>query len=152
MTPGQRYAQPFKIAIRYIWKPRLLEGVACRGHNPFCRLPLPRGRSSLFDRVTFAALFQSGWFMQSLRTQEFIMLLIRTDRTPFLQSHASIALTATTATVRAVGAWLPISVPGRLPGFTALPERYWPVEITILVGYAGDRVSGEAMARLARPA
>jgi len=106
--------------------------------------------SSLFDFLTFAALmhlfgcgdasraavFQSGWFVESLLTQTFIIHVIRTDRIPFLRSHASLALTATTAMVMAIGVWLPGSPLGRLLGFAALPPGYWPFVIVIVAGYA----------------
>lgn len=105
--------------------------------------------SSVFDYVTFftllyvfgcwdparASLFQTGWFVESLMTQTLIIHVIRTNRIPFLQSHASWPLIATTVAVMAVGASLPFSPIGPLLGFTPLPLLYWPLLTAILLGY-----------------
>ena len=55
--------------------------------------------SSLFDFATFAALlftfhfgeasFQTGWFLESVATQTFVVYIIRTRKVPFLQSRPS---------------------------------------------------------------
>ena len=57
--------------------------------------------SSIFDYVTYftmlygfhawtnAALFQTGWFVESLLTQTLIIHIIRTAKIPFLESRAS---------------------------------------------------------------
>ncbi|MEI6239473.1 MAG: magnesium-translocating P-type ATPase [Planctomycetia bacterium] len=106
--------------------------------------------SSLFDITTFAALlflfgcvdpgraplFHTGWFVESLVTQTFIIHVIRTDRIPFLQSRASAALTATTVAVIAAGVWLVGSPLGRRFGFVPLPAAYWPVLLATVVAYA----------------
>src|ERR1700727_2383740 len=79
--------------------------------------------SSIFDYTTFfvmlylfhcwdpsrAPLFQTGWFVESLMTQTLIIHVIRTNKIPFLQSRASLALTATTVAIMALGIWLPYS-------------------------------------------
>ena len=82
-----------------------------------------------------AALFQTGWFVESLLTQTLIIHVIRTDRIPFLQSRASLALSATTAAVMLVGIWLPESPLGRAFGFVPLPGAYWPILGATLVAY-----------------
>jgi len=106
--------------------------------------------SSLFDFTTFAALwflfgcadparaplFHTGWFVESLVTQTFIIHVIRTERIPFLQSRASAALTATTVAVIAAGIWLVESPLGRRFGFVPLPAMYWPVLLATVGGYA----------------
>jgi len=79
--------------------------------------------SSLFDYTTFfvmlyvfdcwdpsrAAVFQTGWFAESLSTQSLIIHVIHTNKIPFLQSRASWPLTMTTLAVIAFGVWLPYS-------------------------------------------
>ncbi len=106
--------------------------------------------SSLFDFTTFAALwflfgcadpertavFHTGWFVESLVTQTFIIHVIRTDRMPFIQSRASTALVATTAAVIAAGIWLADSPLGRKFGFVPLPWSYWPFLLATVVAYA----------------
>lgn len=105
--------------------------------------------SSIFDYTTYAvmlflfgcadparaALFQTGWFVESLLTQTLIIHVIRTDRIPFLQSRASLALSATTAAVMLVGIWLPESSLGPAFGFVPLPAGYWPILVATLAAY-----------------
>ncbi len=105
--------------------------------------------SSIFDYTTFfvmlyvfrcwdpsrASLFQTGWFVESLMTQTLIIHVIRTNKIPFLQSRASLALTATTACIMALGVWLPYSPVAPSLGFTQLPALYWPILMLTLLGY-----------------
>ena len=104
--------------------------------------------SSVFDYATFIlmlgvydawdkpALFQTGWFVESLLTQTMIIHIIRTNRIPFFQSRASGALMAMTLIVCAIGAALPYSPLASLLGFTPLPASYWPVIGGFIVAYA----------------
>jgi Mg2+-importing ATPase len=87
--------------------------------------------SSLFDFATFAillwvfdahaALFRSGWFVESLATQSLAIFAIRTRRVPFFRSRPSTPLLASTLAVVAIGIWLPFSPLAHTLGFTALP-------------------------------
>jgi Mg2+-importing ATPase len=103
--------------------------------------------SSLFDYTTFAllwfvlgagahpALFQTGWFVESLLSQTLVVHVIRTDQLPFIQSRPSGALVATTACVCALGTWLPGSPIAPVLGFVALPPLYWLVLPFLLAAY-----------------
>lgn len=107
--------------------------------------------SSIFDYTTFfvmlwvfdcwdpsrAAVFQTGWFVESLATQSLIIHVIRTNKIPFLQSRASWPLTLTTLAVIAFGVWLPYSPLAAALGLTALPGGYWPILLLTLFGYLG---------------
>jgi Mg2+-importing ATPase len=84
-----------------------------------------------------AALFQTGWFVESLLTQTLIIHIIRTNRIPFFQSRASWPLMATTAIIMALGAWLPSSPIAPWLGFTPLPGLYWPLLVLTLFCYVG---------------
>jgi Mg2+-importing ATPase len=104
--------------------------------------------SSIFDYTTYfillyifgawtdPALFQTGWFVESLLTQTLIIHIIRTNRIPFLQSRASWPLIATTIAVMGVGIWLPFSPVGPALGFQPLPPLYWPLVVLTLLCYA----------------
>jgi Mg2+-importing ATPase len=105
--------------------------------------------SSVFDYTTYlvmlyvfgcwdparASLFQTGWFVESLLTQTLIIHVIRTNRVPFVQSHASWPLLMTTLLVMLAGVWLPFSPVGPALGFTPLPALYWPLLLLTLAGY-----------------
>jgi Mg2+-importing ATPase len=105
--------------------------------------------SSIFDLATWAilvawfgcgdparaAVFQTGWFVESLLTQTLVIHVIRTERIPFLGSRASPALTATTAVVAVAGIWLVHSPLAPLFGFVPLPAGYWPALAGIVAGY-----------------
>jgi Mg2+-importing ATPase len=103
--------------------------------------------SSIFDYTTYflmlyvfgawdnPALFQTGWFVESLLTQTLIIHIIRTNRIPFLQSRASWPVIVTTAVVMLIGIWLPYSPVGPALGFQPLPHLYWPLILLTLLCY-----------------
>jgi Mg2+-importing ATPase len=104
--------------------------------------------SSIFDYATYGmmlyvfdawnnpSLFQTGWFVESLLTQTLIIHIIRTARIPFIESHASPALIATTVIICTVGMTLPFTWAGSALGFEPLPWHYWPLVAAMLVTYA----------------
>ncbi len=87
--------------------------------------------SSIFDFATFgimiwvfnasAALFRSGWFVESLATQSLVIFAIRTRRIPFFRSRPSMPLTIATFSCVTIGVLLPYSPLAHTLGFTALP-------------------------------
>lgn len=99
--------------------------------------------SSLFDYATFfvmlyvfhawgnAALFHTGWFVESLLTQTLIVHIIRTSKIPFLQSRASWPLIISTLSVVLFGIYLPFSPFAGAFQFLPLPPLYF---IILLVG------------------
>jgi P-type Mg2+ transporter len=105
--------------------------------------------SSIFDYTTFlimlyvfdawavdkAAVFQTGWFVESLLTQTLIIHVIRTRKVPFLQSRASGPLMAMTAVIMSVGILLPFTAIGAYLGFTTLPPLYWLLLALTLLAY-----------------
>lgn len=101
--------------------------------------------SSLFDFVTFVVLFavfhfsgrqfQTGWFMESIATQTFVIFIIRTRLTPFKQSWPSPYLLGSTLAVVA-GGWLIASGPlGSFFNFTPLPSAATLVIGLIVISY-----------------
>ena len=103
--------------------------------------------SSIFDYVTYfvmlygfnawinPALFQTGWFVESLLTQTLIIHIIRTAKIPFLESRASTALITTTIIIAAIGIALPFTWLGGFLGFVPLPYAYWIALSLILLSY-----------------
>jgi P-type Mg2+ transporter len=104
--------------------------------------------SSIFDYVTFftmlyvfdawtnPALFQTGWFVESLLTQTLIIHIIRTAKVPFVESRASASLIATSILVCMVGCMLPFTHLGATLGFVPLPQPYWLIVALIVGSYA----------------
>jgi Mg2+-importing ATPase len=70
-------------------------------------------------------------------TQTLIIHVIRTNKIPFLQSRASMALTLTTLSIMALGMWLPYSSASSALGLTHLPNLYWPILMLTLLSYMG---------------
>jgi len=105
--------------------------------------------SSIFDYTTYAmmyylfkcqdmahvSLFQTGWFVESLLTQTLIIHVIRTNKIPFIQSRASWPLILSSATVMAIGVYLPFSPVASYLKLEALPPLYWPLLILTLLFY-----------------
>ena len=103
--------------------------------------------SSIFDYTTYfvmlyifhcwnnATLFQTGWFVESLMTQTLIIHVIRTNKVPFIQSRASLALTLTSLAIMVFGVWLPFSPLASSLGLTRLPGAYWPILALTLLAY-----------------
>lgn len=100
--------------------------------------------SSCFDLATFAVLlwvvraaggaFQTGWFLESIATQTFVVLIIR-NRGGFWKTLPSVALAASVAAAVAVGWLIPYSPLGPLFGFT--PPGWLPLVLiaVIIAGY-----------------
>ena len=103
--------------------------------------------SSIFDYTTFfimlfvfncwnnPALFQTGWFLESLFTQTLIIHVIRTNKIPFIQSTASKPLTITSLIIACTGIFLVNSPLADSFGFTKLPALYYPLLILTLLCY-----------------
>ncbi|MGE5169862.1 MAG: magnesium-translocating P-type ATPase [Rudaea sp.] len=100
--------------------------------------------SSLFDFATFyvllavfeahAALFQTGWFVESLATQVLVIFVIRTKRSP-LASRPHAALTATSAAVVLVALALPFTAVGAYFGMQPPPPLFYAILAALVVGY-----------------
>jgi P-type Mg2+ transporter len=98
--------------------------------------------SSLFDFLTFyallhlfgagEALFQTGWFIESLTTQVLVVFAIRTRR-PFFRSKPHAFLVAMTIASVAAAILIPLLPAGRWFGFVAPPALFF----VYLIGTTG---------------
>jgi P-type Mg2+ transporter len=89
--------------------------------------------SSVFDFLTFGLLFyvlkasesefQTGWFIESLMTELFIVMVVRTRR-PFLRSKPSGLLLVGTLVVSGIAVLFPYTPLAALFGFVPLPAYY----------------------------
>lgn len=89
------------------------------------------------DETYAAALFHTGWFVESLMTQTLIIHVIRTNLVPFVQSRASWQLTLTTILIMGIAAVLPYSPLASWLGFVPLPPLYWLLLLVTLGCYVG---------------
>ena len=100
--------------------------------------------SSVFDFLTFGALlfvlradeaqFQTGWFIESLMTELFIVLVIRTQRPFFASRPGTVLLWATLATA-ATTIFLPFTPLARPLGLVPLPVRFVLLLLGITAAY-----------------
>ena len=88
------------------------------------------------DKPHLEALFHTAWFVESLLTQTLIVHIIRTNRIPFIQSRASLAMTATTLAVMAIAVALPYIPFAAFFGLVPLPGRFWLWIAAFLVLYS----------------
>ncbi len=100
--------------------------------------------SSVFDFLTFyvmlvvlkanEALFQTGWFVESLSTQVLVIFIIRTRGNPF-KSRAHPVLIATSLAIATVGAFMPFTPLGPYFGFVPLPNRFYFILAAMVITY-----------------
>lgn len=101
--------------------------------------------SSAFDFLTFAILFfvfrgnpsifRTGWFLESLFTQTIVIHVIRSSRTPFLESSPSLVLLATTAAVVSFGLVFPFTPLARYFQFVEPPASLLVIIFFLVAGY-----------------
>jgi P-type Mg2+ transporter len=101
--------------------------------------------SSLFDFITFfvlffifhasAGMFQTGWFVESLATQTLIIHVIRTKKTPFIESKPSVYLLLSTIACVALGWIIPLTPIGKFFGFMPLPPVIYFAITGIVITY-----------------
>jgi Mg2+-importing ATPase len=100
--------------------------------------------SSIFDFLTFyvmlkvfdagEALFQTGWFVESLATQVLVIFIIRTRGNPF-KSRPSKALIVTSLSVIVIAALLPFTPLAAQLGFTAPSALFYLILLGMLLCY-----------------
>ena len=73
----------------------------------------------------FIALFQAGWFIESMWTQTLVMQTIRTAGIPFIQSRASVAVLLASLAGVALASGIPFTVFGEAIGLEPLPAVYF---------------------------
>jgi Mg2+-importing ATPase len=85
-------------------------------------------------QTAYIALFQAGWFVESMWSQTLVIHMIRTPKIPFIQSRASRPLILLTFTGIAALTVIPFTVIGASIGLTSLPPVYFAwLALTILL-------------------
>lgn len=85
----------------------------------------PFGTLSPQNQTIFIAVFQTGWFLESMWTQVLILQLLRTQALPFLQSRPSRAVLCVTGFGVLLFTALAFTPLGRPLGLTVLPPVYF---------------------------
>ena len=86
-------------------------------------------------QTAYVAMFQTGWFIESMWSQTLVIHMIRTPKLPFIQSHASAPLTLMTFTGIGVLTIIPFTTFGRMLRFVALPTAYFAYLIPCILLY-----------------
>lgn len=85
--------------------------------------------------ATFAALFQSGWFVESMWSQTLVIHMLRSPRLPSPRDHAAPALCVLTVLGLALVTWLPASPIADALGLMPLPTSFFALLIGIVAAY-----------------
>jgi Mg2+-importing ATPase len=103
------------------------------------------GISSIFDLITFYLLyfifkasvttFQTGWFLESIVTQMFIIFSIRTYIVPFFKSKVNPIFALFILGIIAFVSWLPFSFLAPELHLVMLPARFYVFLILIVISY-----------------
>lgn len=86
-------------------------------------------------KALYIALFQTGWFVESMWSQTLVIHMIRTPKIPFVQSRASVPVTFLTFAGIAVVTLIPFTPLGAALELTALPGVYFAWLAAIVAGY-----------------
>ena len=95
----------------------------------------PFAASDAATRAQFAALFQTGWFVESIFTQSLVLHMLRGKRFPSVRSRASLPVCLFTFGGIALLAAVPYTPVGAAFGLVPLPAVYFALLAAIVVGY-----------------
>jgi Mg2+-importing ATPase len=87
------------------------------------------------DQTLFMAVFNAGWFIESLWSQTLVIHMIRTPKIPFVQSKASFSVLTITTLSIIVGTIIPYTRLGTKLGMYPMPGIYFQWLIAIIVCY-----------------
>ena len=96
----------------------------------------PWGALDDAGRALFVATFQAGWLVESMWTQTLAVHLVRTQRAPFVGSRAAAPLTALGAAGVALVTALPFTPLGAALDLAPLPLGYFVLLAAIVTLYA----------------
>ena len=86
-------------------------------------------------QAAYMGMFQAGWFVESMWSQNLVIHMIRTPKLPFIQSRASAPLTLLTLTGITLLTLIPFTPLGSLLGFVALPPAYFAYLVPCILLY-----------------
>ncbi len=83
----------------------------------------------------YMAMFQAGWFVESMWSQTLVIHMIRTPKLPFIESRASAPVTLLTMSGIAALTIIPFTPLGTALGFVALPMSYFAYLVPCILLY-----------------
>ncbi|MBY4796962.1 magnesium-translocating P-type ATPase [Collinsella sp. AGMB00827] len=86
-------------------------------------------------QTAYIALFQAGWFVESMWSQTLVIHMIRTTKLPFIESRASAPVTLLSITGITLMTLIPFTPVGAALGFMPLPPAYFAFLIPCILGY-----------------
>ncbi len=86
-------------------------------------------------QAAFVAVFQTGWFLESMWTQVLILHLLRTSKIPQLQSKASPAVARATLLGIVLFTIFTVTSAGGYLGLTAMPAKYYGFLVVNVICY-----------------
>lgn len=95
----------------------------------------PFAASDAAAQAQFEALFQTGWFVESIFTQSLVLHMLRGKRFPSARSHASLPVCVFTLGGIALLAAVPYTPVGAAFGLVPLSAMYFALLAAIVVGY-----------------
>lgn len=115
--------------------------IACYSIMYFVICPMLTG-GNLFSRITdpalkdmYIALFQTGWFVESMWSQTLVIHMIRTPKIPFVQSRASAPVAFLSFAGIFVVTLIPFTPIGKAIGLIPLPGVYFAWLAAIVASY-----------------
>ena len=95
----------------------------------------PFAASDAAAQAQFEALFQTGWFVESIFTQSLVLHMLRGKRFPSARSHASLPVCVFTLGGIALLTAVPYTPVGAAFGLVPLSAMYFALLAAIVVGY-----------------
>lgn len=86
-------------------------------------------------QAMFVALFQTGWFLESICSQTLVIHVLRTAHLPLVASRASWQVTVLSSAGILLMAMLPYSPIAKTLGLTPLPHSYYSYLAAVMAAY-----------------
>lgn len=77
------------------------------------------------NKILFIAVFNAGWFIESLWSQTFVVHMIRTEKIAFIESKASKQVIISTSIAILIGTIIPFTGLGQALALHSLPIIYF---------------------------
>ena len=86
-------------------------------------------------RASYVAMFQTGWFVESMWSQSLVIHMIRTMKLPFIQSRSSTQLTLLNFFGIMFITIIPFTLFGKVLGFSSLPLSFFLFLLPCVLAY-----------------